>query len=87
MAGPMEQFVIKPIIPIEVGGIDLSFTNSSLLMLLAVVVSTLLLALCLTKRTLVPNIAQSVPESIYEFIGGLIKENVGAEGLKYFSVI
>ena len=87
MAGPMEQFAIKPIIPIEVGGFDISFTNSSLLMLLAVVVSTLVLGLCLTRRTLVPNIAQSLPESIYEFIGGLIKENVGTEGLKYFSFI
>ena len=87
MAGPMEQFVIKPIIPIEVGGVDLSFTNSSLYMLLAVVVSSLILGLCLTKRTLVPNVAQSFPECIYEFISGLIKENIGAEGLKYFSFI
>jgi F-type H+-transporting ATPase subunit a len=83
----MEQFAIKPIIPIEVGGVDISFTNSSLFMLLAVVVSTLVLGLCLTKRTLVPNVAQSLPESIYEFIGGLIKENVGAEGMKYFAFI
>ncbi|MBR2923341.1 MAG: F0F1 ATP synthase subunit A [Alphaproteobacteria bacterium] len=87
MAGPMEQFAIKPLIPIEVGGVDISFTNSSLFMMLAVLVSTLVLGLCLTKRTLVPNVAQSFPESIYEFIGGLIKENVGAEGLKYFSFI
>lgn len=87
MAGPMEQFAIKPIIPIEVGGFDISFTNSSLFMLLAVVVSSLVLGLCLTKRTLVPNVAQSLPECIYEFIGGLIKENVGTEGLKYFSFI
>lgn len=87
MAGPMEQFAIKTIIPIEVAGIDISFTNSSLLMLLAVVVSSLVLGLCLTKRSLVPNVAQSFSESIYEFIGGLITENVGKEGLKYFSFI
>lgn len=87
MAGPMEQFTIKPIIPIEVAGVDISFTNSSLFMLLAVVVSSLVLGLCLTKRTLVPGFAQSVPESIYEFIGGLISENVGKEGLKYFSFV
>ena len=41
MSNPMEQFTIKPIIPIEVGGVDISFTNSSLFMVLAVVVSTL----------------------------------------------
>lgn len=83
----MEQFVIKPIIPIEVGGVDISFTNSSLFMVLAVLLSTLILGICLRKRSLVPNMAQSVPESLYEFIEGLLKENVGAEGLKYFPFI
>ena len=87
MANPMEQFVIKPIIPIEVGGVDISFTNSSLFMVLAVLLSTLILWICLRKRSLVPNMAQSVPESLYEFIEGLLKENVGAEGLKYFPFI
>lgn len=83
----MEQFVVKPIVPIEVGGIDISFTNSALFMMLAVAVSTLLFALCLRKRTLVPSIAQSVPETIYEFIASLLRENVGVEGLKYFPFI
>lgn len=87
MSNPMEQFVVKPIVPLEVGGIDISFTNSALFMMLAVVVSTLLFALCLRKRTLVPSIAQSVPETIYEFIASLLRENVGVEGLKYFPFI
>ena len=83
----MEQFVVKPIVPLEVGGIDISFTNSALFMMLSVVVSTLLFALCLRKRTLVPSIAQSVPETIYKFIASLLRENVGVEGLKYFPFI
>ena len=84
MANPMEQFVIKPIIPLEIGGVDVSFTNSSLMMVLAVVVSTLILGLCLRKRSLVPNIAQSVPECLYEFVSGLLRENVGPAGMKFF---
>ena len=87
MSSPMEQFVIKPIIPLHIGGFDVSFTNSSLFMVLAVVVSTTLFALCLRKRSLVPNAAQSVPEGLYEFIHNLLRENVGAEGLKYFPFI
>ena len=83
----MEQFTIKPLIPIQVGGIDISFTNSALFMVLAVVVSTLLFAFCLRKRTIIPSVAQSVPESIYGFIANLLRENVGVEGLKYFSFI
>lgn len=83
----MEQFTIKPIIPIKLGGIDVSFTNSALFMVLTVVVSTVLFAVCLRRRTIVPSISQSIPETIYEFISSLIKENVGVEGLKYFSFI
>lgn len=87
MSNPMEQFVIKPLVPLEVGGVDISFTNSALFMVLAVAVSTLLLALCLRKRSIVPGVAQSIPETLYEFISGLLKENVGVEGLKYFPFI
>ena len=87
MSNPMEQFVIKPLIPIEVGGVDISFTNSALFMVLAAAVSTLLLAVCLRKRSIVPSPAQSVPEGAYEFISNLLRENVGPEGLKYFPFI
>lgn len=83
----MEQFVVKPIIPLQIGGVDVSFTNSALFMVLAVAASTLLFAFCLRKRSLVPSIAQSVPETIYEFVHSLLKENVGVEGLKYFPFI
>ena len=83
----MEQFEIKPLIPLELGGYDISFTNSSLFMVSAVVVSTLLFAFCLRRRTIVPSISQSIPESIYEFISGLIKENAGTDALKYFPFI
>ena len=87
MSNPMEQFVIKPIIPLKVGDVDVSFTNSSLFMVLAVVMCTLVFGLCLRKRSIVPGAAQSFVESIYEFVHGLLKENVGTEGLKYFSFI
>lgn len=87
MSNPMEQFVIKPIIPIKVGDVDISFTNSSLFMVIAVLACTFMFALCLRKRTLVPNAAQSLVEGMYEFVRNLLKENVGVEGLKYFPFI
>ncbi len=83
----MEQFSVKPIIPLKIGNIDVSFTNSALFMVITVVLSTLIFAFCLRKRTIVPSVSQSIPETIYEFISSLIKENVGIEGLKYFSFI
>ena len=40
MHSPIEQFKIKPIFELSAGGYDISFTNSSLFMLLAMVVDT-----------------------------------------------
>lgn len=87
MSNPMEQFNIKPIVPIEAGGYDISFTNSSLFMVLAVAVCSLLFGLCLRKRALVPGKAQAFAEMVYDFIHNLVKENIGPEGLKYFGFI
>lgn len=87
MSNPLEQFVVKPIIPIKVGGVDISFTNSSLFMLLSVAAVALLFGVCLYRRSLIPGRAQSLPECAYNFIAGLVKDNIGAEGLKYFSFI
>lgn len=87
MSNPMEQFTIKPLIPLEYKGIDISFTNSALCMVIAVLASSLILGLCIRKRNIIPTAAQCIPESIYGFINNLIKENVGREGLKYFSFI
>lgn len=67
MSNPMEQFEIKPLIPLNIGGVDVSFTNSSLFMVLAVVSAVLLMGICLRKRTIIPSVAQSVPEVLYEF--------------------
>lgn len=87
MSNPMEQFEIKPLIPLKIGGIDVSFTNSALFMVLAVVAAVALMGFCLRRRTIIPSVVQSIPEVMYEFIAGLIKENVGVEGMKYFALI
>ena len=87
MSNPMEQFNIRPIVPLEAGGYDISFTNSSLFMVLAVAVCSLLFALCLRKRDVIPGRAQAFVEMIYDFIHNLVKENIGPEGLKYFGFI
>lgn len=87
MSNPMEQFNIKTIIPIHIGNYDISFTNSSLFMLLAVAACLALFTLCLRKRTIVPEKGQAFAEMVYGFIHGLVKNNIGAEGLKYFSFI
>jgi F-type H+-transporting ATPase subunit a len=84
---PLEQFEIKRLIPIDIGGLDLSFTNSALFMLIAVALATLLLTYSMRTRALVPGRLQSMAELSYEFIANMIRENVGTEGRRYFPFI
>ena len=84
---PLEQFEIKRLIPIDIGGLDLSFTNSALFMLIAVALATLFLTYSMRTRALVPGRLQSVAELSYEFIANMIRENVGTEGRRYFPFI
>ncbi|MEO3432744.1 F0F1 ATP synthase subunit A [Inquilinus sp. CAU 1745] len=87
MAGPLEQFEIKPIVPIQVGDLDLSFTNSSLFMVIAAVLITAFLTTSMRGRALVPTRLQSLAELSYEVIANMIRDNVGSDGRKYFPFV
>ncbi len=80
----MTQFEIKRIIPFELFGIDASFTNASLLMVIAVVLIVGFLILAMGRRALVPGRLQSIAELSYEYIANMVRENLGEEGMKYF---
>ena len=84
---PLDQFKIEPIIPIHIGGIDASFTNSALLMCITVAVASLVVIWGSRGRALVPTRWQSLAEISYEFIAGMIDDNVGHEGRNYFTFI
>lgn len=84
---PLHQFEIHPLIPIEVAGLDISFTNSALLMVSAVVATIVFLTLAMRDRLLVPSRLQSMAEIFYQFIGTTLKDTVGLEGIKYFPFI
>ncbi len=87
MANPIEQFQIKPLVEISVGGTDLSFTNSALWMSITVVLVTSLLTAAMRRRALVPGRWQSLAELFYEFVANMIRDNVGSEGRRYFPFI
>ncbi|HJQ58381.1 MAG TPA: F0F1 ATP synthase subunit A [Vineibacter sp.] len=87
MASPIDQFKIQPLIPLKLGGLDISFTNSSLWMTIAVAVVTLFLVMGTRQRALVPGRWQSMAEMSYQFVGNLLTEQVGAGGRAYFPFI
>lgn len=87
MESPLEQFIIKPIIPLHIGHTDISFSQSSLWMCIAVVVATALMTLSVRSKALVPGRWQNVSEMLYEFIFGMVRENLGDESRKYFPFV
>ncbi len=84
---PLAQFEIHPIIPFQVGGLDLSFTNSSLWMVIVIGMITLLLSVATSRRQLVPGRVQAGSEMLVEFVSGIIQDNAGSKGMKYFPFI
>src|SRR6478735_2212882 len=87
MHSPMEQFEIKRLLDFRIGGLDASFTNSALWMLIGVILATGLFVVGMRQRALVPGRLQSVAELSYEFIAGMVRDNVGNQGKKYFPFI
>ena len=84
---PLEQFEIIPIIDIKTGNIDLSFTNSSVTMVLTVAIITLFITISVNTRALVPTRLQLLSELSYNFIAQLLKDTVGNEGRRYFPFV
>jgi len=84
---PLHQFEIQTLLPLSVGGTDISFTNSAAFMLLALVLSTLFLVLGMRKRALVPGRWQSMAEMSYEFIASMLRDTVGSDGRRYFPFV
>ena len=84
---PLEQFEIIPYIHIDLKGIDISFTNSSLAMTITVAVITLFLTFSVNTRSIVPSRLQLLSELSYNFIVQLLKDTVGTEGRKYFPFV
>lgn len=61
----------------------IALTNSSMMMILVVVVVLLLFK----GVQLIPKRWQSLIELIYEHFHGVVKDNLGSEGLRYFPLI
>jgi F-type H+-transporting ATPase subunit a len=82
---PIHQFVIERIIPIHIGNLDISLTNSGLWAIIAVAcVAALFL---LAPRNLVPTRLQSVAESIYEVVDNMTHEVLHDNARRYFPFV
>jgi len=84
---PLEQFEIVPYTQTEIGAYNISFTNSSLAMVITVAVITLFLTLTVNPRSIIPSRLQLITELMYNFIAQLLNDTVGEQGKKYFPFV
>jgi F-type H+-transporting ATPase subunit a len=84
---PLEQFTIKPIVPLNLGSLDVSFSNSAAFMAMAVVLTVMVMVWGMRRQSMVPGRLQSVAEILFEFVSGMLKENVGEEGRRYLPFV
>ena len=86
-ADPMHQFEIARYFELNIGGLDISFTNSALFMVISVILISFFSIFFVRKQALVPSRMQSLVELSYEFVSNMVRQNVGQEGKKYFPFI
>ena len=87
MVDPLHQFLIHPILPIHFMGVDLSFTNASLFMVLSSILIVAFFHYGLQKMELLPGRFQTVTEGVYNFIVHIIQENAGPKAMAYLPLV
>jgi len=81
----LSQFELKTVLgPI---GHSVGFTQSSAHMLLAAGLITLLVMYGMSRRAVIPGRLQSLTESAYEFVHGLVLGQIGHEGKRFFPFV
>jgi F-type H+-transporting ATPase subunit a len=84
---PIHQFHLIRWIPIKLGGLDLSFTNSAAFMVATVVLASAFLYLTSSNRGLIPTRMQSVSEMAYEFVAKTLRDSAGKGGMQFFPFV
>ena len=85
---PMHQFEVYRIGPeINLGEINLSFTNASLFMTISSILILLFLFLGTKKKSLVPSKIQFVTEASYTFVAKMINDTAGSNAKSFFPFI
>ena len=85
---PMHQFEVYRIGPeINLGAVNLSFTNASLFMAISAITILFLLFLGTKKKLLIPSKTQFITEMSYTFIAKMINDTAGSGAKSFFPFI
>ena len=87
-SNPMQQFTVHRIGPeVKIAGIDLSFTNASLFMLISASTILLFLFLGSKEKKIIPSKLQLIAEMFYTFVAKMINDTAGSKAKPYFPFI
>ena len=85
---PMQQFSVHKIGPeIKIAGIDLSFTNASLFMVISASIILLFLFLGTKEKKIIPGKVQLIAEMFYTFVAKMISDTAGSKAKPFFPFI
>lgn len=87
MANPSDQFIVKTLVPLRLGGLDLGFTNAALMMMLATATIGGGLIWATRSRAIIPGRAQALAEMLHEFVARTLTDATGREGLRFLPLI
>lgn len=88
MESPMEQFKLKKVLELNFFGLDVSITNSTIMMFIIIFAMILGLTFFTRKLEVRPNKKQVVAEGMYNFIAGMLMKNITHESsLKFFPFV
>ena len=84
---PIEQFGLQRFIAIHPLGVDASFTNASLFMVVILALIVGLMIFATSQRSIVPGRLQSLAEMAYEFVADMVRGTAGEEGMRFFPLV
>ena len=85
---PMQQFTVHKIGPeINIAGVDLSFTNASLFMVISALLIILFLFVGSKEKKIIPSKIQLITEMFYTFVAKMINDTAGSKAKPYFPFI
>ena len=84
---PVEQFELHRLWPQNFNGVDVSFTNASLYMLIAALGVVLLMVVATAPGKVTPGRFQSLAEMLYEFVENMVRQVIGEEGMRFFPFV
>jgi len=87
LANPSDQFIVKTLVPLRLGGLDLGFTNAALMMTLATAAIGGGLIWAARPRAVIPGRAQAAAEMLYAFVARTLTDATGREGMRFLPLI